>query len=416
MVLSAQADAYTAGTNETLNIGIPPAAPMSPSQSALRVAADALLVGQTAVFNDGTNGYVRSLFHGEAGDPEVVAFESIFEFGPKAVWDRFNSTLEFLGQSHPHNNTCRHVTYDEVTNQWSLRGAWGTTGSFTWSGTPKHAYHHNTLVERANGDIELWHRPYGATAAMIRWDRASNTWTDAPDPIQTTFPLSKSIFGGMEFFPERNSLVMSSGVRDGLHEYKFETAAWTRLEFPTTPPFDSEDNMIHLWSPINGGVIYLGGGGHGTGVGNGNLWVDSAGTVTQLTSCPFNFDADVVDGNRTNSAVCPSTGNLLLFTQPGGGSNPIEIWEYDPRRDPLSGMSPGSGDSPWQRWDGSDASYPDHETEYNARISSRSGPAGTHSFSGICTLWNHNCIWILQQGGSSSGTMRNYLYKHAELP
>jgi hypothetical protein len=135
--------------------------------------------------------------------------------------------------------------------------------------------------------------------------------------------------GGLEWFPDRNSLLVVDGL-GGIYECVFTgansngapCASWTVLsnaqQFMGMGKYDN----IAIYSPLCHCVI--GGGGNGT---TALFAYQANGTFKTLGASPLGLDI-AQGGTGQNWGRDPVTGKFIVINSPN-----CELWVYDPQQD-----------------------------------------------------------------------------------
>jgi len=374
--------------------------------SAIAAKAATLEPGEWALMHEqgvGSHGLTRDLIHG-AGDTVTGSPEYVTEFGDKMTWDPIEREINFIGQSHQTSDPefARHIRYREDTDTWSRQAQLTTVPGGSFVGPPpKHMYHHNTWDPWAE---RLYHRIYGGSAEIFYWDRRTDTYS-ALASVSSSFPGNKGSFDGIEYFPERDSIVLNTANWDGLFEYQFATSSWVRLANSWS---GSSGSQICLYSAKRK-RIWLGGGTSPNTLYHLLPGHTPVANPQQLENPPPGL---AVSGSGAGSRiqwVDPVTGNLLVVTEAG------QLWEYDPDRDPIL---VGGSDTGWHRLDGVDDPR-DFETPGAGGYVPGNGRLPIHE-STTDGLFNFTvaAVPIPDYGVTlflkpSSSTVKTFLYRHA---
>lgn len=235
----------------------------------------------------------------------------IFGYTDKAVWDPTTRQLFFIGGDH--NGVARFVSYADTTNSWQIQ-----TQPPWIPSTVMHGYHHAAINA---GSGTLYHRPYH-DQTVRKYTIGTKTWIDLPT-IPSSMMGYTSAAAGVEYFPERQSLIFASiesGTSGSVLEYKEQTGQWSRIAggFPMGDPHN-----IAEYNPIHHVVIF------GGGNGSRNLYkLNSSGQVTNLSLAPFPIAVQ-----STILTVDPVSGTYLIL------NNDSTFWAYNVTTDTWQQLS-----------------------------------------------------------------------------
>ncbi len=243
----------------------------------------------------------------------------ILGFSDDAVWDPVSQQLLFIGGDHYASGCPRFVSYTESTNAWRIlneQNPWSSTWSPCGT-TPMHGYDH-TAIDPVHG--KLYHRPYGSPVVR-KYDIPTQSWNnnDLP-PIPSNVMSFSQCCVGVEWFPERNSLIyasIESSTTGAVVEYSETTHQWSRIAGNLA--MGSYQNFAK-YNPVYHVVLF------GGGQGDTHMYkLDSAGQVTALKAAPIPMGVQ-------NSVVTvdPVSGKYLIF----GNSN--DFYVYDVNADTWS--------------------------------------------------------------------------------
>ena len=165
---------------------------------------------------------------------------SITEFADKAQWNPVNNTFMFLGGSHVTNkancDATLFVSYTDSTNTWSNTNlnspCPNDIGGFGGYQNLGHAYQDDT-IDPSTGNY--FYREYGSVSVFM-YSQTSQSWSKMPNFESSCASGSSCTEGGLEWFPDRNSLVLVDGTA-GIFECVFSgsnsngtpCASWTQL-------------------------------------------------------------------------------------------------------------------------------------------------------------------------------------------
>ncbi len=257
---------------------------------------------------------------------------SVLEYEDKGVWDPINNTVLVLGMSHPNGaapTPCNEILFLKYTDSDS-----------TWSNLPtpcpnldtattvSHNYEHIS-VNPVTGDV--FHREYNS-GNMMYFAQASQAWTAMP-AFNTSGQNAGNyeVAGALEYFPDRNSLIMVDGDW-GVWEYalsQLPNGTWTQIANTTSEPIAglptltgmaNYDELAH-YSPLCKCLVISG--------GNTTLWEMSAtGTFTQKQNAPVSLGI---------TSAPPATGSIMTVDPVSGlilaWNNDGTAYRYDPVHD-----------------------------------------------------------------------------------
>ena len=250
--------------------------PALASATALGDLANAMQPGTFVTLQ--TNGFSNGAILAPTGAGNYITM-----FGDSAEWDPSRKTVNFIGASH-NNPLSTYVRYTDSTNSW-------TTIS---NPVPNeiHAYDHNA-VNITTGDF--FHRPYNSST-IHKFSPSNETWS------QFALPGSNpQITGGLEFFPEMNSLVYVD-THIGVWTRHLGTGSWTQRSNPL--PMGSYHTFIE-YNPVHKVVIF-GGGQNDKRV----YKMDSGGSITRMGDAPVGLG---VGTNESRVSVDPVSGDYIVL-------------------------------------------------------------------------------------------------------
>ena len=231
----------------------------------------------------------------------------ITQFAENAVWHAATETVFFIGW--PHQSTTRFISYNVPTNTWTqLPQPFETSG---------HANDHQTITA-----TDMYYRKF---ELVHKYNIATQTWTVLP-PIPSSF-LTEQCCGILEYFPTMNSLVFIDPDW-GIFLYDLDTNTWTHHAntsqqvlpgplYPLATPGQGW-NTVGTYSPVHD-VLVFGGGGDGSR----NVYqMDAAGTIQSMQPAPINWGI-----NFTVMTADPVTGDMVLVTETR------QTWVYHPDTD-----------------------------------------------------------------------------------
>src|SRR5215471_18896112 len=141
---------------------------------------------------------------------------SMFQYQDKSAWLPTASIALVLGGIHMETRPGCYGTkvwrYTESNNTWdevanvvpNFDSGWSNQGAYTTG----HDYHNDT-ASTVTGDV--YHKENGGGSGqpgkVMRWNAASNSWSQCT-PLP---PSSWQVTAALEYFPDRNSLVMLDG-------------------------------------------------------------------------------------------------------------------------------------------------------------------------------------------------------------
>ena len=230
---------------------------------------------------------------------------TILEYTDTAVRNPLTKKIYIIGCVREGNYDCGTtgspsagwIEYDEATNSWRRMPSTAINSAF-------HGYNHAT-INPATGDFYYWEM--GKTAKKY----SSGALTTLPS-IDSSIPPE---YTGMEFFPERNGLVLVN-TRDGparIHTYNLGTGSWTSKQIPM--PYSI--HQIAKYSAKHK-LVYFGGGSNTSDM---LFTMDAQGNVKQVANSPVSIG---ISSNCPVHVADPISGNLLVMSPNG------RIYEYDP--------------------------------------------------------------------------------------
>lgn len=270
-------------------------------------------------------------------------------YADSMAWDSLNRQVHFEGNRHA--GAPRRIVYDEASNSWSSWSSYagsgicsggypdctyntggitdGTRGSCNW-----HAYDHNT----ADNSGWLYFRPFGARY-MRYWNGSSwNSTSSCPTSVCPTSVIT----GGIEYFPERNSVVWIPYL-DRIVEWQKASATWVSLasspSLAGSYDYALEYNPVHrvMWAmsgqgatassklAANGAVTALGAAPLGLGVTVALVTVDPVGGyyIVYRKSDGAWFQYDIIADTWTTFSTLGITSMPPLVT--GNAQDNIEV-------------------------------------------------------------------------------------------
>jgi hypothetical protein len=182
-------------------------------QTTLSQAASALTPGVWTEFTAAEN---ASWNGGSVLDlgPSYTGADSAVTWSSKGVWDPVNKAFYFTGGGHGAEgvdapDAFEVLKYDDATNTWSVTYR---SGAHSYEGLSL-----NTTL----GD-NIYHRPYNSLQ-VNRYNLSTHVWTNNALP---TIPAgSNDCCNGMDYFPDRNSLVTIDQDFNAW-EYSFGSGTW----------------------------------------------------------------------------------------------------------------------------------------------------------------------------------------------
>src|SRR2546422_2811883 len=236
----------------------------------------------------------------------------ILGFSDDAVWDPVSQQLLFIGGDHYASGCPRFVSYTESTNAWRIlqeQNPWSSTWSPCGT-TPMHGYDHTAIdpVHR-----KLYHRPYGSLVVR-KYDIPTQLWSDLPAIPSNVMSFSQCCVG-VEWFPERNSLIyasIESSTTGAVVEYSETKGQWSPIAGNLA--MGSYQNFAK-YNPVYHVVLF------GGGQGDTHMYkLDSAGLVTgpRAAPIPMGIQNSIV-------TVDPVSGKYLIF----GNSNNFYVYDVN---------------------------------------------------------------------------------------
>jgi hypothetical protein len=278
---------------------------------------------------------------------------SATEFADKAQYNPVNDTLMFLGGSHTTTTTncdsTLFVSYTDSTNTWSntnLNSPCPTyTGSFACTGASGncanlgHAYQDNT-IDPATGNF--FYREYGAVNVSI-YKQSTQAWSSLPNFEPSCSSGSSCTEGGLEWFPDRNSLVLVDGTA-GVFECVFSgsnsngtpCSSWTQIACTGFNSCSGMEDLYNRMGPYQNFAVYskmcrciaMGGGG--------TTFVATYGATANWSiknAAPFTLDQAAAGGG--NAWVIDPISGLFLVADVGS----CYVWTYNPQTDTWTQVS-----------------------------------------------------------------------------
>lgn len=231
----------------------------------------------------------------------------------KFARDASGKKFYFMGSDH--NGQAIFLQYNESTNAWTQAAA-NPFGAGQSGGAPDHGYDH-TVFEPSAG--KLWHRPYGGTRALRRWD-GGTTWGTVDYSSAVGYPASTT---GLAWFPEMGAFVLHQveNVTNGSLVKVTTAGVVTTLingDSSSTLSGSGDPHCFCVYSAARQ-LVYFGGGN-----GGAHIWtVNASGTVTLKDNPPSGVSSPGPSGPGAHHAtINPANGNLVLI---GGPSTWYEL-------------------------------------------------------------------------------------------
>jgi fibronectin type III domain protein len=226
-----------------------------------------------------TNGFSNGAILAPGGPTNFIT-----QYADSAEWDPNRKKVHFLGQSHS-NPIPTYVQYADSTNTWTVIANPITS-------TVAHAYDHNA-VDTNTGDF--YYYEYNSTT-IRKWTASTQAWSSFSIPAGP-----RNITGGLEFFPEMNSLVFVEPLL-GIWKYHIGTGVWTKISDPLPMgPYSIflEYNPVHK-------VVIFGGGQNDRRV----YKMDSGGSITRMGDAPVGLG---VGDYESRISVDPVGGDYIVL-------------------------------------------------------------------------------------------------------
>lgn len=221
------------------------------------------------------------------------AVDNVLNYADAAVWDPIKREVRFTGGGH--QEAAKMIIYSEATNAWTN----ATPPQQTSGSQSIHGYHHNA-IDPATGIN--YYRPFYSTQV---YKFSAGSWTKA-----TALPGSDNDYaccGALNFFPEMGGLVFLAGGAI----MTFKNSQWNTLKSGLAM---GEYHNVAEYNPVYK-TIYGGGGND-----NRNLYsIDATGKVTTVSNVPVGLGI-----YSSVLTVDPVSGELLIL-----GRNKA-IWAYHP--------------------------------------------------------------------------------------
>lgn len=291
------------------------------------VAADGTAIGDLAEsMQPGEWAELTTNNIGVLAAPGAGSTHSIQEYSTGGAWDPVNKVLYFLGSSDPHisDSDGKFVTYSAATNTWT------EMPDPSWYPSPgeiQHSYDHNTF-DTTRGTF--YYHPFGYNSVHA-FDVTTQSWSEIPDLYSSSGRGWVVCCSGLEYFPERDSLIWNNleGGGNGnseILEWPIGASRWNALS--TTSGMGNHHGFASH-NPVHG-VVWLGGG------------IPEGQRAANCSECTYKIDAD---GNVTPFAPAPmalagidkfsliaadpATGLYLVFTGRSHSTHPNEFWTFD---------------------------------------------------------------------------------------
>jgi hypothetical protein len=260
--------------------------------------------------------------------PGAGSSHSIQEYATGGAWDAANKVLYYIGSSDPHTADLdgKFVTYSAATNSWEVRPdpSW-----YPSPGGVSHSYDHHAF-DPTRGTF--YYHPFGINEGGVHaFDVNSQSWSQAPNISSPSGSGWVVCCSGLEYFPERDSLIWNNLVGGGdgkseILEWKIGSAGWTVLD--TSAGMGNHHGFTN-YNSVHG-AIWMGGGipeGSGSNsCSNCTYKLDAAGNLTAFPPAPFALAG--ID-KHSLIAVDPASGLHLIFTGGRHPTNPNEFWTFD---------------------------------------------------------------------------------------
>jgi hypothetical protein len=216
----------------------------------------------------------------------------IFGYSESMRWDPVSRRAYYLGSDHggDFNEAYRFVCYDEATNTWIrlTQPPWSVSppGSYY----DAHGYDHTAIDPEGR---KLYRRPYNSSTIRV-YDIDAGTWSALPTAG------GSGCCNAIDFFPELNGLVWSTGASVGL--FNRTTQAWASLG---TASGLASTWMVAEYNPVHKLMILTS--------STRNLYkLSDRGRTTRLQ----NLAVSIYSGSAWNGIVTvdPVSGDYLVFT------------------------------------------------------------------------------------------------------
>lgn len=188
------------------------------------------------------------------------------------------------------------IEYDEATNSWRRMPS-------TAIYTHYHGYNH-AAMDPATGDYYY----YQMTNRIAKY---SNGQLSTLPGINSTSP---PLYTAMEYFPERNALVLVAGELKQLYTMVLGSNSWTSTS--VSLPLGQYHNIMKYSARHK--LLFIAGGVNNS---SGLLKMDAQGVVTRAADAPTSLG---ISSNCPIHVVDPVTGNFLVFSTNG------TTYEYNP--------------------------------------------------------------------------------------
>jgi hypothetical protein len=257
---------------------------------------------------------------------------SILEYEDKGVWDPINKTVLVLGMSHPNGATptpCNEILFVKYTDSDSTWSNLPTPcPNFDTATTVSHNYEH-IAINPNTGDV--FHREY-YSGNMMYFAQAAQAWTGMP-AFNTSGQNAGNyqVAGALEYFPDRNSLIMVDGDW-GVWEYtlsQLPNGTWTQIANTVSAPISGLPTLTGMgdygelahYSPLCKCLVISG--------ANNTVWEMSAtGTFTHKQDAPISLSTtSAPPASGAIMTVDPLSGLILVWNNDG------TAYRYDPLLD-----------------------------------------------------------------------------------
>jgi Bacterial Ig domain/Abnormal spindle-like microcephaly-assoc'd, ASPM-SPD-2-Hydin/Bacterial Ig-like domain (group 2) len=329
---------------------------------------------------------------------------SILEYTDKAgVWNPINKTVMVLGAAHnlQISVVCGEslfLNYTDATNTWGTLP--NPCPNFDTSSCGSklvcnlgHTYEHQT-INPATGDF--YHRELGSGNVMV-FSQSTQAWSEC-SVINPSGSHQNN--GGLQYFPERDSLVYIDGDW-GVWELSLApgnctTNQWKEIantfgtggptNIPTLAGIEGY-NQFNQYSPMCHCLMM--GGGNGTGTSFYKY--DASGNFTHMKPSPMSMTIPHAPTSGTVITTDPVTGIFLVWDGNPGAKG--TAWEYNPILDL------------WSKTGISAPMFPGPDCPNNGQDD------------GVCEtigvpISTYGVVMMVQVGSANTGPTSVYLYKH----
>lgn len=346
----------------------------APNPSALELLADSMSAGTWAELSCDNQDAVLGV---------GTSTGTMVPFCNSMPWNATDRCVEIVGADH--NNSPRHVRYDEDTNSYVVVSSNLAAEGIT---IPMHGYDHNTINPYTD---DVYHRLYSGFTGQIDVLRMANggtSWSaiasvDALEQVAIGACWWTGTFTGGDGAGAQGCLVIyNSGNSTGastdgeMVAYDPVAASWIFYSDSMSPNYGGSGSYhtIIEYSPIHNCAVYGGGNGQPN-----KVWrLNSDGSFDALTDVPTGKALGIQNGSLT---VDPVTGNFLLLSAD-------ELWELDP-----------TGSGTWTQQTG--------DRDPPAAV----GDPGAPDSGFCCSIGDYGVVMYVTQNTSSGGN--TYLYKPA---